>query len=883
MANAQRNNPDFRDEPDAKPKLTSIPGGGETSGDRSREHLSLVDNRGGYDDQQPLADASAPKFGLIQGGGESSDDRANLKEAGSGENDSKSVSPNKLKEKEAGGGSESGGNNWAPPSAGQEANALNYHNEQEKPGKQKGKSKGGRAKKAIIGAIVAFVVFGFAGVVIYLPTLAIKTLMSNVRHSFSSRIEFAVASREQKYVDKYISKIIVPSIKLCGTSISKDCTVVAPGTGITGRIFTAWRDNRIEEKLDKVYGITFVKDVQDGNIIQVYKRVGVDGEKVLLGNVGEHKVTSFVTTEMKNITQSGGIRDRWLARSLLVRKYQASKFCFIACAKRDEFGNIKLNAVKKLKIKLIANIVEPRDEKAATYLMCFVLGCGGGDEAVQKKADQAGAKLLSKVDSEGLKRIATDIGDKSLKTYLQKKALQAILKPFIADVAGQAEGQAAADAAETAVPIAGQVYKALVIADLIDQVYQKVANKSISKYAKLLNEEAYSKYYTAWTVIDEDIQSGMAKPEDVGAAVQAMQGFDGSRVYEQMTGGTLTDIKCNDNVMLRGASGALACPEKQVQPSLGLEEFLNGPYGGLISGVVDAYGQCSGIEIAGNCGGVRPRTVVHPILHAISWVNNAVGGLVIEAVSHIPGLGDLMNYLTGKLSEGAAGVLGWFMTKLFPSVINVTAQGPENADQVFAGADVFNNEFAKGAQTSDGFIGLGAQQLTPQQEVALDTTISKQREEQFQSGSFFARYLDPSNEMSVAGKAVNDLAISLPKVVKAPVSFLGIFSSITKTFSSLVTPHAHAVGLTNRKAIFGVTQYGYPVGSAELNVDPDTLTDSVCAQYKKDREDSKMTDPDTKEVIYTKSDPCMLDKTVTDSLTKIFSLDPVTAAPAVGP
>ena len=89
-------------------------------------------------------------------------------------------------------------------------------------------------------------------------------------------------------------------------------------------------------------------------------------------------------------------------------------------------------------------------------------------------------------------------------------------------------------------------------------------------------------------------------------------------------------------------------------------------------------------------------------------------------------------------------------------------------------------------------------------------------------------------------------------------------------------PRTHAAILANRGAIFGVTQYGFPVDSTALTIDPALLTDANCASIKAARDTENIgwtIDQETKEKIYLIADPCALDDVVTQSLAKIYDLD----------
>ncbi len=733
----------------------------------------------------------------------------------------------------------------------------------------KAKTKGGSssnrkyaAAAAGISAIMA--ITGASFLLVLLPSLAVKHVMSNLKSAFNDRIEYAIQAREQKYVEKYIQKIITPSLKTCGTAISKDCASIIPGTGVVGRTFTIWRDNRIESKLFENYGIEFRASTKSSTV-DVYK----NGK--LLTQSGKRTVVKEVTDIIREETQSRGIRERWQVKSLLARKYKASKWCLLACQARDDFGNIKLSAIKKLKLKLVNLVVRPMNDKAAAYLMCFILDCGDAPDKVVEKAESAAAKrIASGLEDGALKKIAEDIGEKTMGQFLQEKMLEAILTPFL--------GEAAGKTAASAVPIVGQVYLALSITDQMNQIDKHIENKDISRFIKSVNESAYAEYYALWNVMDNEIQSGDTSLADVGASVDALKGFEKSRVYQKIvaSSSSLPTVNCQDGKFLQGDNDPLACPEKKVQPKIFFEEWRATTAGQLVATVIfPLYHFC--LPVIG-CAG----DLIHSALKAIGWVLGKISGLALDFLSILPGIGSVIDSLQNFVADKAKDFFDWMMSKMFRQVVNADAGGQEAFDQVAAGIDVTTNSFMKGEDTKDdGFIGMGAAQISEANQVVLDNAIHEQSNDDWQSKSVFARLFDSQDQRSLSYKAVTNLAFGMPNL-KSNLFSVNYISSITNLISSIFTPRVRANGLTNRGDIFGVTQYGFPVNDPGITTDPDLLTDDACAQIATLREQQGVgwkIDPETKEKVYIISNPCALDKVVTDSMTKIFNLDSGVAKP----
>lgn len=729
---------------------------------------------------------------------------------------------------------------------------------------------GGRGKYYFAGALLTFLVVTGAGILFFLPTLALKNLMANVNEKFMDRVEYATQTMTDKYVEKYFKNVVGASLRSCGTHISANCrgSVALTGTAATVTLFNGWRDARLEDKIAKKYGYSFEVDTRSPDTIQIFKKNSFGG-KDRVGDIGNNSATREIARLMRTETRAPGIRDRHLIRSLLSRKYGANKWCFIACEKRDAFNEWETSAIRKLKLKIIANIVLPRNEKAATYLMCFVVSCNDRD----KLAEDASKKILQSVDSEVLEKISTEIGDKTISRYLSEKALEAVLKPMM--------GQAASQTASSAIPIIGQIYLAATIADMVDRVDTAIKNRELSQYAQKINEAQYAQYYGLWNSLSDDVQSGEASGEDVGAAMDIIGNYSDSRVWQQMTGAPeLGVVQCN-NVTLSEQTDPLACPEKSVSKTLAFEEWRNSEMGDVIVGTLLPYGQCIGGEIFGHCPQGSPKTYIRPILGAINWTLGEISGILLGALEHLPIIGGAISGIQDFIGDRFSQLMNYLMGKAFPSVINGDAQNGEVLDQIAAGADVTANAFTKGEVTEDNeFIGLGGQYITPEQDDALNDAIQKRVAEERQSQGIFEKYFDLDNHTSLASTAILNFASSHPNMSSSMTSFINPLNWLGGGITNTFTKKASAASLENRESIFNVKQYAYTVNDPVFEMDPDQLTDEVCAQYKTSREATSYIDEVTGERVYTQTDPCMLRDTVVIEMTKIYNLD--TESPDTG-
>lgn len=723
-------------------------------------------------------------------------------------------------------------------------------------------------RNGIVASIIIIpITTALIGAVFYLPNLMMKYITNTIQDATMGFVDRAIEQRTEKYIQHYVAKVITPTVNRCGTTLNRSCGAVSiADEGILGATLRNWQDNRIEQKLFDRHGVFFERGPNSNEIIvRRANGFGVTGE---VGRWGENTVTREVRRLFGDVLETEGVLERWQVRSLLARKYGANKWCVIACNTRDELTTARIGALNKLKLRIIQRVVTPRNERAAAYLMCFTFGCDNPANV----ADNAARTALEAVDAD----IAERVAGRTMSQFLADEATQAIVRPFFGRETAVLSGRIAS----ASVPVVGWVYLAASLGRMFSNIDQAIANREISQYAAKMNEEAYAHNLATFVTLSDDIQSGEASFEDMGASVQLMAGFQRSRVYQSATGvQNLSNVACEDGVVLQGNDDPLACPEKQVHPEFFLEEARNSPAGQAISMILTPYDQCI-LPLGFTC--ISPATVINRVLDGINWVLGGIGNAALSGIGRIPGIGSLMEATQEWLSEIIGDIAGWVMTRLFPSVINPDASSDQQYDQWFAGQDVVANAYAQGHETEDGDrIGLGAPYLNAEEAASLQYTINQERQEEWESMSTFARVFNISDYRSVSSRMTVSFATTFATLLDNPFS-LNPFASIAGGLSGIMTPRTQAAVIANREAVFGVKQYGFPVNDRAMTIDPAELTPEACETFKQEREDTSYIDEKTKEKVYTVSDPCMLDNTVTAILTKVFNLDAGGTSPSSG-
>ncbi len=737
-------------------------------------------------------------------------------------------------------------------------------------GKRKSKRKKIIATIGIIGVTVSIF-----GAVAFLPTLLMKQMMSKLTGAFMDRVGYATQQRVDVYVKKYVTRVVGPSVSLsrCGTLITGECRVFDPGRGIASNLYRSWSSNRIETKLKTKYGLEFEFDTTTQKT-RVYKTnaFGVKGE---VGEFGPNSTSKEVSRLVRGETKFEGVRDRRHLRAILSRKYNAKKWCFTACAKRDEFREFKFTALKRLKIRIAARIAESVNAKLGNLLVCFTTNCS--DAEIKNKTSTIGREVAERFDSDALTDIAKDLkarGNPRFGTYISQRAIEKVF--------GKVLGETATKTAVSAVPFVGWVYLGLTVVDLLDRVDEQIKDRKLSEYLYNIDAEASANYAATFLTIADESQSGQPSLDEIGATLKLVGGYGESRLAQSLNNSPVTNKTVCDSVVLEGPNDPLVCPERNLRPTLKIEEIRNDPFVDKLFSLVNVYRWCYGVELpkaiplfGEKCAGLRPKTVIRPALKAVNSVTAAAFNVFLSTIKKIDLTGyveDAENWLSGKTEL----LVKYLATEFFPQSFDANAVGGIAFEQVAAGLDVTANAFLEGDEAEDGtMLGLGAPVISPVQQAELQLAINASKEEAVKSQSLFGRYLDIGNPESLLATTIVRTA-NTTNILRGPlqVSFspFNFMGNLTSTLG--LSKQSSAINLpADRSELFGVTQYGFPVDDIALTIDPDELTPERCEEFALAREASAFVNPDTGLKNYRKSDPCMLDRVVVDSLTKIYDLD----------
>jgi cell wall-associated NlpC family hydrolase len=813
-----------------------------------------------------------PKFGVIDGGGESTPrEESHLRSVPeSTDNPSGDGQETVANKEKAAGEKKASGNESA---VNEKEKKLSENANDSIKTNIKGKSSKSSKKKAAILLIIASLIISVVGAAFLLPSILLKTLTSKLSDAFLGRAQYAIEQRAERYVSRYVNDVIGGTMRTCpGTKISKDCVAINPDKNtLFGKLASNWRDNRLEEKLFRKHGIEFSLDTRNPNKINVSKY----GNS--LGEFGDRSVSKEVIKTINTESKFDGIMTRRHIRSVLASKYGAKKFCFIACNQRDEFDNLKIRGVAKIKLKIIARVSEISSARMTAFLLCMTTGCS------KAELDRNDRALVNEVLSRTDTRLVAGLLD-DMETFKTKDLSQLVTRKATANVLSKVgiEKAAASQIATKTLPVVGWIYLGATVAEFMTVLDDFVKDDKISKYVRTVRMQEAALFTTQIISMADDNQSMQAPIEDQWATFQYLNGAGNSRLWQELNGNqNKSAIKCEDGEILKDDTDPLLCPELQVQLRTGIEEFRDNPVVDAAATTSNFYNACVGSGLVEFVFGdlcpesARPRYVIQPTLRAVDGAVGAVAGAIIDGLSIIPPIGWAIDKIADFARGYAEDFFAWVSKKMFKSIINPDGEDQIAFDQAAVGYDVLGNTFSKGDPNVAGASSLAGTPLSPTQQAALDLKVAESKLEKIQDQSFFARYFDFNNADSLVATATLDTASAAMNRKGSIVPTLNpgnFISNLAAAFGAEKRTYA-ALSIQDRANLAGVTQYGYAIDDPNLSVDLSQLTAEKCEEFAFIRSASAYENTVTGEIEYPDSNPCVMDEIIVDSYTKSTDLD----------
>lgn len=716
---------------------------------------------------------------------------------------------------------------------------------------------------------------------LFLPALRLEGYISTIDQRVFAATSNAVSKRVEHLFEGYMAGYVL-ALDKCGGKITVECRANYSKSGLASNLYKNWQDARIEEKLFDQYHFQLESLHNSSTADGAAKYVLKDpfGRKITLTNGdlrrgtftgGSRELGNEVNKFLRDNTKWYQVMQRVSVRKYLVRKHGVKFWCFFACKTKDSIDAKFSNAKTKLKYKMVERVIYPMSPKLGLIMDCLINPDPGGRCSPESLRERGiDRSLLSDEELTDITKRFAENKSLSFSQLMIQKLLERVME------------KETAQKSVSAIPVAGQIYLALSIIDMLNSADQCLAKYCLSHYAADLNSSEYLEYYTAMREANDEMKAGVSSADDVGALVDQFddggQPAEESLVYQTYTptgpktaslfsgrAYAIPSYLCANGQPI--PAGQLVCPEKKVARTFKIEDIRNNNIVSGLEGILNTYQACpTRVTISGRCLGLRPVTIVHPLLKGIDSISSTVLGplaeVVVKGFSSAPGLKNIISSVKDRVGDFINGLLG----KVFPLPVQVDSPGRDKWDGLEAGGEVAASEFNKGGYTAAGqAYGLGGKLLTDKQDASAAQAYLEQSDYDSAHGSLMSRIASIDNPGSLLSRFVAAMPTS--------------WSGLSDSFAQILSSPLHSAGVIFHPAYaaasdinaFGIPRFGYTANDPAFNADPSIYTPEYCQQLQKKWEASKTDNPETGIDEYSITNPCLLEQVSVEAASAVFS------------
>ncbi len=735
-----------------------------------------------------------------------------------------------------------------------------------------------------IGAIIIAMFF------LLLPVLRLESYLSTINERVFGFAANAVTQRTENLFGRYMINHVL-TLERCNNKITNNCRADYSKSGYATSLFNAWRDAKVEQELIDKYGLTFETHNNSGiNQTRITIRSAKTGEVINLtnGQIAEGKFTggsrefgNEINKFLKNETRWYDVMQRKSVRKYLVRKHGTKFWCFMACKTKDNVDLKIADSKTRFKYRFVERVVYPFSTKYGFIMDCIISGGstepGGACSPEELRKRGIDRNTISDLDIDETVKLFKESPDAKLSQIILQKLLIKIMS------------EQATRSAISAIPIAGQIYLAATIVDMLDSMDGFIQDNGLSKFAADINSRQYLEYYTVMRSANDEMKEGVLGADEVGAIMGQFEGPQGpekSKIYQAYSnpqaqnvalfsskayaataqGGQDPPYLCADGKPI--PEGELVCNEKKVARTFSIETIRNdGLVSGLV-GILNTYHCIGYVPIVNKCiPGIQ--ILVHPLLKSINAISAAILGPGIEAalslLEKLPGGGDFIAFVKANTDA----LITAFFGKIFPLPVSLTGPAREKYDGLWGGGEVAASEFGKGGYTEAGEpYGLGGKLLSASEQSTAWSDYNSQEDYNFSHSSIISKLTNLNYRNSLGSRVIAAMPASFAQLEN------NIASMISSPFGGLsFTGQASADNGILAKSPFGIPRFGYAANDPALTADPGIYTDEYCKTVDQTWEASKTEDPLTGIDQYSTTNPCLLERVTVEAASSIYTGD----------
>lgn len=672
---------------------------------------------------------------------------------------------------------------------------------------------------------------------------------------------------------RYLTQYYVAS-RILGQAYGQDIDV---GKGsIMAGTFQAWKAANYEKKL----GFTIESDRMrpgesafnwrlrdldgnplkiDGKLVNGTSRAGPGGIREVVSELnGSSEFRGFLNTQTKSATHWNQYYKRYAMRKTLMRKFGVARWSWLpdkASDKLDSYAERKRALTRDLRQRMYDNTIGRVKLKTGQYFSCLT---EGSEECKKLKEDvQSDADIRAQQDDSVC---AADDKACAAEADKNKQAMDTAAQQEKAsvDAANSAAGEVDLGSSDSKTiskliskQMLAKVAGGIGLVDTIMRMVNSVENGALNQVMFDRNSTAYIGYSSELLAINDQMKSGEIDIAQVGAMMEMIGDFGSSPAWQEEAG-ILSPQTVASSQYARECStddpgqettlpkGQTVCSDRKVV-------YEKNPFEGEawwegLANVASAY--------------------MHSIGALVGWFNDAVGG-----IANVLGFDDLMKalHIDALVGKGMKLLLGM----VYGAPITGQEQGPDAGDNVLGG--IQSSYFALGQTGQDmgskgdgGGLGIGGSVTDTAMTAALEQQIKTEKTAENDKRSMMAKLFDTSSSNSFVSQVALRTPSSLADIASLP-------HTLASSLSRIINPSLSAA--SQPKNAFGF-DFAYSFSDSELNADPMKYTDETCKQYNDEREASYGKTDKYPIMVYTKSDPCALEKVVAASAQSAFVSGP---------
>lgn len=717
--------------------------------------------------------------------------------------------------------------------------------------------------------------------------LKLEALISNATKAASAIPGYAVEHRAEYLVTRVLAaRMLQVAYGLDDTDIEP---VFCPTRGAIGcSLLATYTAKYISDEI----GLDIIR-MPNGNTVQV--SINAKGRQMLGGyarsweieltrdwgdsgiNRTVDKISSHreMRTELKKRVDKKykNTVTRYIGRRVLMMKYGVRSWRAFE-GTREKVDNKIADIKTQFKAGMYKNTIGKISPRFAAYLACFQ----GGTMSCE-------ATLKSLNESLDMPKHPGDNASKEeLEEYKKKKAQYDALEKIGANIRGEipdTPGDGATSAlkkifSSRILAVAGGVASAVMITDLVLKAVDAVNDGALDNVALDMASQAYTGLafgdevgiVTNWEKIKVgDFEDGNVSSEilnEIGSLVDCdgstlcayENGYPGTTATAMLSStasaaaGFVRECSTEDgdkDVVLE--SGELVCPERKlIRNFSGL--FQDNPVFQPVAAVAEVW-----------------SVSVGPVVELFNDVTNAALGWITGPIA------DILKPVTEAIGKQAEPLIAWFMETVFnPPVVGYETTAANNYDAVSGALHLQEWELMQNGVQDGQALGAGGQYLSEEEAQKVLAYQKSEEAEYFASLPLFDRLFDAS----LKGSFMQQLALSAPdsgtELALLPSKAIAMLAgSSTASAASSIQVNASP---------FGLPLYGYTIGAEAVTADPSIYTEDYCSASADAREKSYKKVDGVPISVYTKSDPCALEKLVVGSLiTEANPTDPYAFQP----